>query len=49
MTTMENKEMIGRMYCPECSHFIDEDEIKDEKCPICRRVTLMRRFKKEDV
>jgi rubrerythrin len=39
---------IGKIYCPECSHFINEDEIKDGKCPICKRVTLMRRWRKED-
>jgi rubrerythrin len=39
---------IGKTYCPECSHFINEDEIKDDKCPICKRVTLMRRWGKED-
>lgn len=39
---------IGKMYCPECSHFINENEIKDDKCPICKRVTLMRRWRKED-
>jgi rubrerythrin len=39
---------IGKIYCPECSHFINEDEIKDDKCPICKRVTLMRRWRKED-
>lgn len=39
---------IGKMYCPECSHFINENEIKDGKCPICNRATLMRRWRKED-
>jgi rubrerythrin len=39
---------IGKIYCPECSHFINENEIKDDKCPICKRVTLMRRWRKED-
>lgn len=39
---------IGKMYCPECSHFINENEIKDDKCPICKRVTLMRMWRKED-
>ena len=39
---------IGRIYCPECSHFVNEDEIKNGKCPICKRVTLMRRWRKED-
>jgi Zn finger protein HypA/HybF involved in hydrogenase expression len=39
---------IGKIYCPECSHFINEDEIKNDKCPICKRVTLMRMWKKED-
>jgi len=39
---------IGKIYCPECSHFINENEIKNDKCPICKRVTLMRRWRKED-
>ena len=39
---------IGKIYCPECSHFINENEMKNDKCPICKRVTLMRRWKKED-
>jgi rubrerythrin len=39
---------IGKTYCPECSHFINENEVKDGKCPICKRVTLMRRWRKED-
>ena len=39
---------IGKIYCPECSHFINEDEVKDDKCPICDRVTLMRKWRKED-
>jgi Zn finger protein HypA/HybF involved in hydrogenase expression len=39
---------IGKIYCPECSHFINEDKIKNDECPICKRVTLMRRWRKED-
>jgi Zn finger protein HypA/HybF involved in hydrogenase expression len=39
---------IGKTYCPECSHFVNKNEIKDDKCPICKRVTLMRRWRKED-
>ncbi len=39
---------IGKIYCPECSHFINENEIKNDKCPICKRATLMRRWRKED-
>ena len=46
--SVEKDSLIGRIYCPECSHFINEDEIKKGKCPICERVTLMIRWKKED-
>ena len=45
---------IGRMYCPECSHILNDDDlITDEhdntNCPNCKRVTLMRRLVKEDL
>ena len=40
---------IGRLHCPECSHIINDEDVKKDKCPNCKRETLMRRLTEKDV